>query len=106
MGGAFDLSSGVFTAPVTGIYHFDFSVLKDSNAQVLSIQLQVNGVNVGTAYTTQGMQNRGLDATCLSSSLRLEKNDRVSLYSKSGGLIDNNFHHTHFTGWLVEEGLI
>jgi len=60
----------------------------------LGIQQQVNGVNVGAAYTNQG----SLSVASLSSSLRLKENDRVSLCNKNGGLIDNQSHHTHFTG--------
>jgi len=106
-GEAFDLSSGVFTVPVAGIYHFDFSVVKDDVYQVLGIQLQVNGVVVGNAYTHQGYSSSSKQMTTasLSSSLRLKVNDKVTLLKMDGGLVDNEWHQTHFTGWLVEEDL-
>ena len=50
-GDAFDLSSGIFTVPVPGTYHFDFSAVKDGVANSLAIYLQVNGANVGRAET-------------------------------------------------------
>jgi len=109
-GGAMDLASGIFTAPVDGIYHFEFSGLKafsGVNATNLSVFLQVNGVNVGQAYAGENDYSAGKDSISLSSSLRLRPNDRVNLYKSSGELISNNYAFpSHFVGWLVDEYLI
>ena len=104
-GDAFNLTSGIFTVPVPGIYHFDFSAVKSPSATYLAIFLQVNGVNVGIAYTE--LNPESYDTVSLGSSLRLAAGDRVNLYSEgSGELVDNSNRYTHFSGWLVEEELV
>lgn len=50
-GDAFNLTAGIFAAPVKGIYNFYFSAVKDSSASYLRITLRVNGANVGRTYT-------------------------------------------------------
>ena len=102
-GGAMDLATGRFTAPVPGIYHFEFSGITSSRS--LSIHLQVNGAWIGRGYTDSGILGN-YDTVSLSSSLRLKAGDRVDLYKLGNGeLYDDGGHSTHFTGWLVEEGI-
>ena len=104
-GNAFDLPSGRFTVPVPGIYHFDFSAVKSGDKNFVYIYLQVNGVNVGLAYTAQSAEG-SLDVVSLSSSLRLVPGDRVNLFNFDSKLYENENHRTHFSGWLVEEDLM
>jgi len=104
-GNAFNLSFGIFTVPVPGIYYFDFSAVKSSNAAFLYIDLQVNGANVNQAYTGQ-IARGSADVVSLSASFRLAAGDRVNLLNVGGALADDDRHFTHFTGWLVEEELM
>ena len=105
-GNAFNLTSGIFTAPVPGIYHFDFSAVKSTSDSLLKIHLQVNGVAVGATYTYQ-TSDGSLDVISLSASLRLAKGDKVNLLFRVGALADRTDDRwTHFTGWLVEEELM
>jgi len=104
-GGAFDLPTGIFTVPVSGIYHFDFSAIKSVSSIILWIRLQVNGANVAVAYTYQSTEDSN-DVVSLSASLRLAAGDKVNLFLVNGLLLDNSDHCTHFTGWLVEEELM
>jgi len=91
--------------PVDGIYHFDFSAVKDKSSQLLEIFLNVNGFNYAFAYSYQTAKGN-FNTVSLSSSLRLKANDKVNLYNNYYGvLFDNDYHYTHFTGWLVEEDL-
>ncbi len=101
-----DLESGVFTAPVPGIYHFEFSGQKGKTAKTLWVWLYLNGAyNIGRAYTyTPDIGS--YDATSLTATLRLKANDTVYLILSMGELDDAFDHYTHFTGWLVEEDLV
>jgi len=100
-----NLATGVFAVPVNGIYHFEFSGLKDNSAPDIHIYLQVNGANIGISFAT-GLHNY-LALSSISSSLRLKVGDKVRLYQLRGTLFDNDADpYTHFTGWLVEEDFV
>jgi len=108
-GNGFDLTSGIFTVPVPGIYHFDFSAVKDQSANYIYMYLQVNGNRVGSAFTQQSATS--YETVSLSASLRLAAGDRVNLFNYAGVLFDGtkfdgSSHYTHFSGWLVEEDLM
>ncbi len=99
-----NLATGVFTAPVDGIYHFEFSSLKDAtDPSSIFITLQVNGVGIGTAYATNLPNYLGFSG--INAYLRLKTGDRVTLYKTGGALQDDN-RYTHFTGSLVDEELL
>ena len=105
-GNAFDLTSGIFRVSVPGIYHFDFSAVKEKSSPGLDIFLQVNGVNVGLAWSTVS-EVKIYATVSLTASLRLAAGDTVKLFNPYGLVLhDNDNHHTHFTGWLVEEDLM
>ncbi len=101
------LADGVFSVPVVGIYHLEFSGLKDSSTAGIYVYLQVNGANVGISYTTW-LSNFLALSGIISASLRLKFGDLVRLYKTSGALDDGagGDQFIYFTGWLVEEDLL
>lgn len=102
-GGAMNLTSGIFTVPVDGIYHFEFSGVKYYSSDYLFIFLQVNGANVGQAFTDP-LNNGRYDSLSMSASLRLKANDIVNLFNSGTGILHGSYgHSTHFTGSLVEQ---
>jgi len=103
VGGGMDMASGIFTAPVDGVYHFDFSAVKEVSVKHLEIFLNVNGVNYAFAHTGQTATG-SLETVSLNASLRLKSKDTVKLHNNNGGILyDNSYHYTHFSGWLVDE---
>jgi len=106
-GNAFELASGTFTAPVSGIYHFQFSGVKESVYTSLAVYLQLNGSHVGLANASPGKRG-SYDTASLSASLRLKTGDEVRLFNAPGSVLHDHVgeHWTHFSGWLVEEDLM
>jgi len=102
LGGAMNLATGIFTVPVAGVYHFEFSALKDVSATRLNIDFQINGAFITRAHMNH-LTSGSYDRVSLSASFHLKQNDRIGLYNSYGALYDPS--DTHFTGWLVEEDL-
>ncbi len=115
IGGAFDLSSGIFTAPRTGTYFFSFiglpEFLTSSTVSQMLIDLFWNGNEVGRGVSeeanTLGGQNEQLS---IQSTLRLNAGDKiwVQIISMTAGMFlydSAGSHHNHFSGWLLEEEL-
>lgn len=94
-------ATGVFTAPVDGIYYFAFSGMKVSSTDVSWAQFQKNGVAVGSSYTgtTPAISaHSGMQVL-----LKLVAGDKVNMYFVCcAALFDDANRYTHFTGWLVQ----
>ena len=102
IGGGMDLSTGFFTAPVKGIYHFQFNALKSHAYFSESIvHLVVNGKQVSQSYAES--RNAYTPHSGIGASLQLNAGDKVGLEKTFGGFEDYVKRYTHFTGWLVEE---
>lgn len=105
IGNAMASESGVFTAPVSGFFHFYFTAVKKTNDYYWHIvYLRKNQKYVGQAFAT-GYPGRY--TTALSSTLKLKQGDEIDLYKLTGTIYDDvNGPYTQFTGWLIEEDYI
>ncbi len=113
VGAAMDLSSGVFTAPRNGKYFFSLSGMEQfpssSTRVYMGIGLNLNGSQIGATYADEMSTESQFEMISLQSTLSLKAGDAVWLQintATTGALFfDNNSHHTHFTGWLLEEDI-
>jgi len=105
IGGAMDLKSGVFTAPIAGTYSFSFSMTKNpDNFDYFEIVLRLNGARI--ALSVAGNGYFGAPVT-LQSVLKLKKGDRIDLWKSHGEFhkLCGSFCH-HFIGSLIEEDFL
>jgi C1q-related factor len=103
VGGGMNITSGIFTAPKSGIYFFSFSGISTSPADWLDIDLYHNSNLIARAY---GPNAAGLFTAALSSTLSLKSGDQISLRLNHGQLFDNSAHHTNFNGMLLQEEML
>jgi len=60
VGGAYDSSNGLFTAPVSGYYHFTvWGMTSGTTSGVIELQFQKNGSSVQQRPYSQGVNNYG-----------------------------------------------
>ncbi len=103
IGGAMNLTSGVFKAPKAGIYYFSFSIGRHGyNFDLLTVNLRLNGYKIGMSVVGKGLFAA---PTTFQSTLKLKKGDRVDLWKSTGGALDTFTDESchHFTGWMLEE---
>ena len=109
IGGAMDLNAGTFTAPVNGVYHFDFkAVAHGGNLEppsTVCVRLRLNGKEVAQAYasTSDVEQDKYAFTLALHSILKLEKGDVIQLVLIKGAIYDDGGGNTQFIGFLLRE---
>jgi hypothetical protein len=109
-GGAMNLPSGKFTAPVTGKYFFSFIAKglfsNSATTRYFQIQLYLNGNNIGSTEVEEANTSAS-HTPSLQSTLALQAGDQVwvqiSYQSAGVYLYDDGRHFTHFTGWILEQ---
>ncbi|KAI9563618.1 C1q and tumor necrosis factor-related protein-like protein 3 isoform b [Daphnia sinensis] len=113
IGGAMNLTSGIFTAPRTGIYFFSlsgFATIPPSNTRLFfGVGLYLNGRSIGIAWADEITPGDQDETYSLQSTLNLQAGDEVWLeirfLSPGVYLNDRPGHFTHFTGWLLQEDI-
>ncbi|XP_071145337.1 complement C1q-like protein 3 [Mytilus edulis] len=97
-GNGYDPSSGVFTAPLAGLYHFA-AVVMSTNGGNLYVRLFHNNDKITSTYTT----DKGYKTGTFDIVLTLEKGDKV--YIKSGhnsqSIFSDADNYSTFSGNLI-----
>jgi len=119
VGGGFDPDSGMFKAPVGGIYSFSFHGLtQDGTATYVKLvhrkAEEEKWENVAGTYrrhekedeeqqspTSNHILKNAEGMLALSVLLELGEGDEVAVFSYHGNLRDGGWHYTHFTGYLL-----
>ena len=102
---AMNLTTGVFTAPTSGTYLFDFSGVSDTmGKESFSVDIFINNKRVGSTFADSGSQF----TVTLPSIWQLVKGNQVRLsISKPSGTLFSTATSPliHFTGILLEEDI-
>lgn len=102
-----NLTSGIFTAPRSGLYFFTFSGMvhfTSGSQSYLWILLVLNGNDLGMSFVDRA--GGYFESISLQSTPSLKMGDRVWLRigdMRNAVLHDNHQHYTHFTGQILQE---
>ena len=111
IGNVFNATTGIFTAPVKGLYYFFFSCMKHWSFTSVTIRLMHNGAEVSTKHlraqlngaTGPGDNYLFLD---IQATLSLNVNDTVYIVLVKGAISDMDANWlsraTTFTGFLIQ----
>uniref|UniRef100_A0A3B3TM81 Complement C1q-like protein 2 n=1 Tax=Poecilia latipinna TaxID=48699 RepID=A0A3B3TM81_9TELE len=99
IGNAYNPNTGLFTAPVRGVYHFEFHIYGHGSNNPTSAELVKNRQQIFTAWTSQPA---GGQKASNGVSLLLEIGDVVFLRMRANSWVaDTAGHHTTFSGHLL-----
>uniref|UniRef100_UPI0037E80E5D cerebellin 11 n=1 Tax=Semicossyphus pulcher TaxID=241346 RepID=UPI0037E80E5D len=98
-GNGYDENTGIFTAPVNGLYYFSFSTY-GYNTHVMGAILMKNSIRQISTYDSPTAD--GSDSSSNSVVLRLAAGDNVYMELWDAGRVFDNLNgHTTFSGFLV-----
>ncbi|KAI4905623.1 hypothetical protein NFI96_028658 [Prochilodus magdalenae] len=101
IGNAYNPATGIFTAPVRGVYQFRFHIIGVGGRGVDAV-LHKNGHHVAGAYS---QQNQHFGSASNGASLLLEVGDVVYIKLRANlWIFDNSLHHTTFSGQMLFSG--
>ncbi len=91
-----NITSGKFTAPLTGIYFFSITGIWYNTG----LRFYLNGNSFGKNQGYGGSLSLTFQST-----LNLKKDDQIWVQIEGNYLYDDGNHYTHFTGLMLEEEL-
>ncbi|XP_069483200.1 complement C1q tumor necrosis factor-related protein 3 isoform X2 [Ambystoma mexicanum] len=101
VGNFFDVLTGRFSAPVTGVYFFTFSMLKHEEVAEVYVYLMHNGNIIISMHSYEAKGNQ--DTSGNSAVLKLVKGDEVWLRMGTGALHGDHQRYCTFAGFLLFE---
>jgi hypothetical protein len=100
-GGYYNVSTGVFVAPIDGAYSFSASAYsQNGTGTASSIQLRKNGVMIQVGENQELGGNQGFDGLFVASTIYLAAGDSVDV-SRRTGSIHLNPSNNSFSGHLI-----
>ncbi|XP_070767818.1 complement C1q-like protein 4 [Enoplosus armatus] len=100
VGGAYNADTGVFTAPIRGVYYIRFTANGPTNFPMSAV-LYKNGNEIQLIAHEQS-SGEGSDTASNGAALMLEKGDRLKMVLWHNTQIwDNSNHHSTFSGFLL-----
>ncbi|XP_053557167.1 complement C1q tumor necrosis factor-related protein 3 [Bombina bombina] len=101
VGNFFDVMTGRFSAPVTGVYYFTFYMLKHEEVEDVYVYLMHNGNTIVSMYSYESKGKQ--DTSGNNAVLKLSKGDEVWLRMGTGALHGDHQRYCTFCGFLLFE---
>ena len=103
IGNGLDASTGVFTAPVGGIYAFHFNGYYKDMPLTLSDHAEVNIMLNSSKIVGKTKSYRKYGSLSFSAVLNLDSGETISAVLRMGHIFDNYNFHTQFSGYLLKK---